>query len=181
MPLAFLAGVALVGVNTWAAAESVARSDATTDIVGIAETGASSPLPRATSGDAATEGGAYNGWVITNITAVNKSQIPTTAHASCDLYWSVYLWETKAYTTRRYSARAQVTATTINCIVKVPYSLRATNPRTTIRIYPTLSLLDETGAPGASKPTSILVELPGMEFPLPAEGSTTIRNFSTIM
>jgi hypothetical protein len=174
---AFLVGVALVAASASAVAETITKKDVTTDVIGLMnfETGVFTPLRRAMS-DAAIEGGVYNGWVVANITAVNKSHIPTTGDVTCTLDWEAYDSETFAHIRRFYATRARVTATTISCTVKVPYTLRATNQNTTtISLSPALGFYDEMGFPRAN------AQAPGVSFTLPDRGSTTIRSFSTYL
>jgi hypothetical protein len=175
--LAYLAGAALAAVVSSADAETAVSKDAT-NVVGTmnVKTGVFTPLPPVTSGDAATQGDPYDGWVIAYISAVNKSKIPASANVSCDLTWTAYDSETRISIYRYYSTRAQVTATTIRCTVKVPYTLDVTNQgATTIKLSPSLNFYDEAGKPEAS------VAPPGTEFPLPPPGRTTTRSFSTVL
>lgn len=181
IPLACLAGAAAALASPLAGAETLSNRDAT-KVFGLMnfKTGAFTPMPRATTGEATPAAADYTGLIVINITAANKSQIPADTNLNCEVSWWALDNVDFISWTRSYSSLAQVTPTTINCVLKVPYLVSPNNPaRTTITLDPSMSAFG-TGVAGTSKPTVGIVYLPAVSFPLPASGTVTTKSFSTV-
>jgi hypothetical protein len=136
-----------------------------------------------------------SGALVVNISAVNKSKIPTNADVGCRVFWQASNNSGNSFVEfRHYRTKAQVTASTITCKVIVPYTVIVSDPNAiTISADGAIELnvsqlaaasvegVTAAAVPGSTVPTTATVRVPRFSFTLPPDNSTVTTNFSTAM
>lgn len=155
----------------------------------------------AASGTCAGADTLVTGSMIVNISAVNKSKIPTNADVRCGLSWQARSRTDNSFSESRfYLTKALITATTISCKVVVPYAVTVVDPSLVdVDVSANLTLgalalaaseVLGTSADAATKavavsgstiPTRARVPFPSFGFPLPPDNTIVTRNFVTAM
>lgn len=188
--LGLLAAISSAGVLVFcgfARADSVPAQD-TTNVLGILNprNGSFQALPIPPAADAAPAAGVtVGGQVNVTIIAFNKSALPTTSTLWCTVRATVNDAAAFSYTTRIYFAKAVVSAANVVCTVKIPYQATVTDPAiASISVAPAISdslASDSLLLLPAAVSGGLGISIPGVSFPLPANGAVTTKSFVTVI
>lgn len=188
--LGLLAAVLSAGISAicgFARADSVPAQDPT-NVLGVLNprNGSFQPLPVPPAVDAAPAASVtVGGQVNVTIIAFNKSALPTTTTLWCTARATVNDSAAFSYTTRIYFAKAVVSAATVVCTVKIPYQAAVTNPAiAALSLAPAISdslAIDSLMSLPTAVSGALSVSIPGVSFPLPANGAVTTKSFVTVI
>jgi len=146
-------------------------------LVGVLDpaTGTFRVLPQVAPAGAPVANPNISGTFVVNYSATNVSKVPTTAKLFCSLQVEIIdSSPAGGVDVFAYSSPATVTASTVTCTVKVPY-LVSVSPTSIVVLSNSVS----PASVGATSNTLVnqLVEIGS--FTIPANGTTTTKNFST--